>query len=114
MGVTDLGEGPGEPGAPLILKKNWQGKQNKTAPFPLAQGLDLPLDGQTGWAKSFLQIVVSSPGVQSIMKPLAIPLIVIYLVDSVAYLVNSGGQYVLKTYSTSIILAFKKIFDTFL
>jgi len=50
--VADLGEGPeGCKGPPFFIlgkkkksqKKSQQGKQNKTAPSPLAQGLDLPL-----------------------------------------------------------------------
>ena len=87
MAVADLGEGLRE--------------QNETTPSPLAQGLDLPLVGQTRWAESSSQLV-SLPGAWPLMKRLAIPLIVIYAVDSVVYVVNSPGQYVLKTYSTSM------------
>ena len=54
--VADLGEGlaptpPPYPSLPILVKKrrnhrrkkSWQGKQNKTAPHPLVQCLDLPL-----------------------------------------------------------------------
>lgn len=102
MAVADLGKGPGEPVPPclilgnerLITEERKTGRAGKTKPPPPLQlkvwnchwmvkpgGQNHLSDGQFAWCPV-------------LNEALAIPLIMIYLVDNVVYLVNIPGHYV--------------------